>query len=58
MTKPSSIVKERYNRKTYDQINIRVKKGEKEKITEAAQKADMSLNAYVVEAIEEKMKGS
>lgn len=58
MTKPTSIVKERYNRKTYDQVNIRVKKGDKERITEAAKATGMSLNAYVVEAIEEKMKGS
>lgn len=58
MTKPTTIVKDRYNRNAYDQINIRVKKGDKQKITEAAEKAGMSLNAYIVAAIDEKMKTS
>lgn len=58
MTKPTTIVKDRYNRKAYDQVNIRVKKGDKEKITAAAEKAGMSLNSYIVAAIEEKIKGS
>lgn len=55
MTKPSTRAKVKYNDKAYDQINFRVKKGEKERIAEAAQNAGVSLNAYIVQAVEEKM---
>ena len=37
----------KYNQKTYDKININVKKGEREKIKAYAEAKGMSLNAYV-----------
>ena len=48
--------KNKYNAKAYDQIPLRVKAGEKEKIQEHAQKKGLSLNAYIVGLIEADMK--
>lgn len=48
--------KNKYNAKAYDQIPLRVKTGEKEKIQAHAQKKGMSLNAYIVDLIERDMK--
>lgn len=55
MSKTSSRVKNRYNRKAYDRLTIIVPKGEKEKIKERAETEGLSLNGYVKAAIEEKM---
>ena len=55
MSKTSSRVKNRYNRKAYDRLAIMVPKGEKEKIKERAEAEGLSLNGYVKAAIEEKM---
>ena len=44
--------KNKYNAKAYDQIPLRVKAGEKEKIQAHAQKKGLSLNAYIVGLIE------
>lgn len=46
----------RYNSKTFDNIYIRVPKGKKEEIGRAAEAAGKSVNAFVYEAITEKMK--
>ena len=54
-TKTSSTVKNRYNAKAYDQLPIRVPKGRKAEIQDAAEAAGDSLNAYVVGAIDERM---
>ena len=56
-TKTSTEVKDRYNKKAYDTIWVRVKKGNKKVIEEAVKEfdPDMSLNSFVVEAIEEKI---
>lgn len=48
--------KNKYNAKAYDQIPLRVKVGEKEKIQAHAQQKGMSLNAYIVNLIEKDMK--
>lgn len=55
MGKTSSEVKDRYNRKAYDSITLRVYKGRKDEILAAAQRAGLSLNAYVAQAIERQM---
>ena len=45
----------KYNAEKYDQISIRVPRGEKERIKQAADKEGMSMTAYIMSAIEEKM---
>lgn len=58
--KTSSVVKDRYNKKTYQQVNFRVKASEfptKEDIEESAKNENMSLNAWLVNAVVEKMHG-
>ena len=55
MGKTSSAVKDRYNAKAYEDIRLRVKTGEKEKIRAAAEQHGMSLNAFIAEAIREKI---
>lgn len=52
-TKTSTTVKDRWNKKTYDDIKLRVKKGEKEKIKATADSAGMSLNGYILQCIEQ-----
>ena len=49
-------VKERYNKKAYEDIRLRVKKGEKEKIQARADKLQKSINGYIVDLIEEDLK--
>ena len=57
MGKVSQEVRERYNNKKYHKITFRTVKEElpKEAIQDAADVAGLSLNAYIVEAIEAKM---
>ena len=58
--KTSSVVKDRYNKKTYQQVNFRVKASEfptKEDIEESAKNENISLNAWLVNAVVEKMHG-
>lgn len=55
MGRTSSTVKDRYNRKVYDEIKLRVLKGRKDEIRVAADKAGLSLNAYIVKAIDRLM---
>lgn len=45
----------KYEKGNYDKFLVRVPKGQKEIIKQAAEKENKSLNGYVVEAIEEKM---
>jgi len=52
-TKTSSAVKNRYNAKAYDQLPIRVQKGEKEVIQAHAEAMGESLNGFVKRAIAE-----
>lgn len=51
----SSVVKDRYNKKTYDQINFRVKKGFKTEIEAYANSAGISINQWILDAVKEKM---
>lgn len=44
-----------YNKQNYDKVQFRVPKGQKERIKEAADKAGMSLSAFINEAIEAAM---
>lgn len=55
MGKTSSEVKDRYNRKAYDEIKLRVYKGRKDIIQAAAERAGLSLSAYIVKAIDRQM---
>jgi uncharacterized protein (DUF1778 family) len=50
MSKPTSAVKDRYNAKAYDTITLRVKKGMKAEIKQAADKHGYSLNAFIWQA--------
>lgn len=45
-------VKEKYNKKAYDNIGLRVKSGEKEKLKAIAEEKGMSLNAFINYCIE------
>jgi uncharacterized protein (DUF1778 family) len=45
----------KYNEKAYDRIEFTVKKGQKAVIIAAAQAAGMSTNAFIKEALAEKM---
>ena len=56
MGKTSVAVKEKYNKKAYDDIRLRVKKGKKEEIQKKADELGKSLNSYVVDLIEEDLK--
>ena len=56
MGKTSSKVKNRYNAKAYDELKIRVPKGEKEQIKAHAGNQGESLNGFVKRAIDETMK--
>ncbi len=54
--KTSNESKRKYNEKAYDRIQLVVKKGKKEEIKACAEKHGYSLNSFVNEAIDEKMK--
>ena len=56
MGKTSSAVKDRYNAKAYDEIKVRVSKGDKELIKAHADRFDNgSVNAFINRAINETM---
>ena len=50
-TKTSSMVKDRYNAKAYDDIRLRVPKGHKATVQVAADKESESINGYVNKAV-------
>ena len=52
----SSVVKDRYNKKTYDQVNFRVKQGFKSEIEAYANSAGLSINPWIIDAVNDKMK--
>lgn len=56
MGKTSSKVKDRYNAKAYDEIKVRVFKGEKDKIKVHAEEQGESLNGFINRAIDETIK--
>lgn len=45
-----------YNKKNYERISLMLPAGEREKVRVAAESQNMSMNAYIIEAIKEKMK--
>ncbi|MFB0845783.1 type II toxin -antitoxin system TacA 1-like antitoxin [Paenibacillus oleatilyticus] len=53
--KASTRAKDKYNAANYDSILLRVKKGESQVIDAAAEKSGKSRNAFILEAIEEKI---
>lgn len=53
MGKTSSAVKDRYNAKTYDEIKVRVFKGEKDELKAYAEARGESLNGFIKRAIAE-----
>jgi predicted HicB family RNase H-like nuclease len=53
MGKTSSKVKNRYNEKVYDRLNIVVPKGRKSQLQDYAQSRGESLNGFVNRAIDE-----
>lgn len=53
MGKTSSKVKDRYNAKAYDEIKVRVPKGEKDKIKSHAETNGESVNGFIKRAIDE-----
>ena len=55
MGKTSSAVKDRYNAKAYDEIKIRVPKGQKELIQAHAEAQGESTNGFINRAISETM---
>ena len=40
--------KDRWNKKTYDQVNIRFPKGQKDRLRELADSENISLNEFIV----------
>lgn len=54
--KASTRAKDKYNAANYDQVKLWVKKGDRERIDAAAKAVDKSRNAFILEAIEEKIK--
>ncbi|MBQ6929248.1 MAG: toxin-antitoxin system HicB family antitoxin [Oscillospiraceae bacterium] len=57
-TKAGGEAVNRYSKKAYDDLRIRVKKGEKEIIQARAKELDKSLNQYVTDLIKEDIKKS
>lgn len=55
MGKTSSAVKDRYNKKAYDSVLLRMPKGEKERVQAAADAAGKSLNAFIMDAVAAQM---
>lgn len=56
MSKTSSAVKDRYNAKAYDEIKVRVPKGQKDNIKAHAERFDGgSVNGFITRAIDNQM---
>lgn len=56
MGKTSSAVKDKYNAKAYDEIKVRVSKGQKDIIKAHADSMGESVNGFISRAIENQMK--
>ena len=55
MAKRKAEWQNKYIEKTYDRINLLVPKGEKEIVKAAADRAGQSVNAYILEAVQQRM---
>ena len=56
MAKSQTRASNKYNAKAYDRLAVQVYKGSREIIRAAAEKAGESTNAYVIGAIDQRMK--
>mgnify|MGYP000851994450 FL=1 len=45
----------RYNQKTYERLELRVKKGQRKEIQEAARKAGKSVNRFILDLVAKEM---
>lgn len=54
--KNTTKAKQKYNNSHYDRIELHVMKGKKETYKKYAESKDKSLNAFITELIEEKIK--
>lgn len=50
-----TVASNKYQKENYERINILAPLGYKEKVKSYAEKADMSLSAYIIQSINEKM---
>ena len=57
-TKASGQAVNRYSKKAYDDVRVRVKKGQKEIIQKRAEQLSKSVNGYITDLIEEDLAGS
>ena len=57
-TKESGQAVNRYSKKAYDDVRVRVKKGQKEIIQKRAEQLNKSVNGYITDLIEEDLAGS
>lgn len=57
-TKASGQAVNRYSKKAYDDVRVRVKKGRKEIIQKRAEQLNKSVNGYITDLIEEDLAGS
>lgn len=55
MGTPATKAKNKYNQKSYDRFILNLPKGEKERYKKVAEQAGMSLSAYIIQALEEKI---
>lgn len=51
MGKTSSKVKEKYNKKAYDDVKMRVRKGQKEVLEARAKELGKTINGYIIDLI-------
>lgn len=56
-TQASNKAVQRYSKKTYDQLAIRLKKGDRERYKEYAAQRGMSLASYIISLIEKDNEG-
>lgn len=56
MTKRQTIASAKYNAKTYEEIKLRVKKGEKDRLKAHAEQQGETLNGFINRAINETIK--
>lgn len=54
-SKAATKAKNKYNKENYDRLYPVTKKGRKKEYEEAAKKAGLSLNDFIIKAIEEKI---
>lgn len=51
-----TVASNKYQKENYDRINILAPLGYKEKVKKVAEESNMSVSAYIIEAVEEKIK--